>query len=116
MTLLVWKFSILFDKDTLEIIPKKEFDLSRKLNALLRFTIYYCSIVFLLDMKKKQMLYFILGMAIFTYIIHKKYNDAFIEKVTNNLMNNSEDMDINELSETCRIPDKDNPFMNPLLL
>ena len=40
------------------------------------------------------MLYFILGMAIFTFIIHKKYNDAFIEKVTNNLMNNSEDMDI----------------------
>ena len=110
------KISILFDKRyLLEIIPKKEFDLSRKLNALLRFTIYYCSIVFLLDMKKKQMLYFILGMAIFTYIIHKKYNDAFIEKVTNNLMNNSEDMDINDLSESCRIPDKDNPFMNPLL-
>jgi len=110
------KISILFDKRyLLEIIPKKEFDLSRKLNALLRFTIYYCSIVFLLDMKKKQMLYFILGMAIFTYIIHKKYNDAFIEKVTNKLMNDSQDMDINDLSESCRIPDKDNPFMNPLL-
>ena len=110
------KISILFDKRyLLEIIPKKEFDLSRKLNALLRFTIYYCSIVFLLDMKKKQMLYFILGMAIFTYIIHKKYNDAFIEKVTNKLMNDSHDININELKETCRIPDKDNPFMNPLL-
>ena len=46
------KFSILYDKKFLfDIIPKKEYDLNRKLNALLRFTIYYSVIVYLLDIK-----------------------------------------------------------------
>jgi len=110
------KFSILYDKKFLfDIIPKKGYDLNRKLNTLLRFTIYYCLIVYLLDTKKTYVLYFILGMALFTYLIQHKYKKAYNEKVNNNLMNNSEDVDIKELSSECRIPTKDNPFMNPLL-
>lgn len=110
------KISILFDKQyALEILPKKEFDLNRKLNALLRFTIYYCLIIYLLDMKKTHMLSFILGMAIFTFIIHKKYKDAFVEKITNKIMNNSHDMDLSKLEESYKLPTKNNPFMNPTL-
>jgi hypothetical protein len=110
------KFSILYDKKFLfDIIPKKEYDLNRKLNALLRFTIYYSVIVYLLDTKKKYVLTFILGMAIFTYLIQMKYKESFMNKVNNSLMNDSENMDINDLSSECRIPTKDNPFMNPLL-
>ena len=109
-------FSILYDKKYLvEILPKKEFDLSRKLNALLRFTIYYCLIIYLMDTKKIQMLYFILGMAIFTYVIHSKYKTAIVEKINNKLMNDSQNINIKELESECRIPTKDNPFMNPLL-
>ena len=55
------KISILYDKKFLfDIIPKKEYDLNRKLNALLRFTIYYSVIVYLLDTKKKYVLTFVL--------------------------------------------------------
>ncbi len=110
------KFSILYDKKFLfDIIPKKGYDLNRKLNALLRFTIYYSVIVYLLDTKKKYVLTFILGMAVFTYLIQMKYKESFMNKVNNNLMNDSENMNINDLSSECRIPTKDNPFMNPLL-
>ncbi len=109
-------FSILYDKKFLfDIIPKKEYDLNRKLNALLRFTIYYSLIVYLLDTKKKYVLTFILGMAIFTYLIQLKYKESYMDKVNNSLMNNSENVNIEDLKSECRIPTKDNPFMNPLL-
>ena len=110
------KFSILYDKKYLfEILPKKEFDLSRKLNALLRFTIYYCLTLYLMDTKRFQMLYFILGMAIFTYVIHSKYKTAFINTVNNKLMNDSQNVNMNDLNGEYSLPSKDNPFMNPLL-
>ena len=56
------KISILYDKNFLfEIIPKKEYNLNRKLNALLRFTVYYSLIVFLMDTKKRYVLTFIVS-------------------------------------------------------
>jgi len=110
------KISILYDKNFLfEIIPKKEYNLNRKLNALLRFTVYYCLIVYLMDTKKRYVLSFIIGMGLFTYLIYFKYKESFMNRETNKIMNDSEDMKINELSSECRIPTKDNPFMNPLL-
>ena len=110
------KISILYDKNFLfEIIPKKEYNLNRKLNALLRFIIYYSLIVYLMDTKKRYVLSFIIGMGIFTYLIYFKYKESFMNRENNKIMNGSEDMNINELSSECRIPTKDNPFMNPLL-
>ena len=38
-----------------------------------------------------------------------------MDRENNKIMNGSEDMNINSLSSECRIPTKDNPFMNPLL-
>jgi hypothetical protein len=108
--------SILYDKKyLLEILPKKEYDLNRKLNALLRFTIYYCLIIFITDNSKVNILFFILAMAVFTYFIFNKYKESYINTINNELMNNTSNVDINDLSGTCRIPNKDNPFMNPPL-
>ena len=40
--------SILYDKNyLLEIIPKKEYDFSRKLNAVVRFAIYYSILLYI---------------------------------------------------------------------
>ena len=110
------KISVLYDKNFLfEIIPKKEYNLNRKLNAILRFTIYYSFLVYLMDTKKRYVLSYIIGMAIFTYLIYFKYKESFMDRETNKILNGSEDMNIKELSSECRIPTKDNPFMNPLL-
>ena len=110
------KISILYDRNYLfDVIPKKEYDLNRKLNALLRFTIYYSVIVYLMDRSKQYVLTYILGMGLFTYLIYYKYRESYMNVVTNNIMNDTHETDINELSSECRIPSKDNPFMNPLL-
>ena len=60
MTTPLWtdKFSILYEKKYLfEIIPNKQFDFNRKLNSLLRLSIYYSTIVYLFDRKKTNMFY-----------------------------------------------------------
>ena len=107
--------NIIYDKKyLLEILPKKEFDLNRKLNSLLRFTIYYCVIIYLLDNSKINYLYFIVGMGIFTYMIHYKYKESFQRKINTQLMNDNTD-NINEISDKFKLPTKDNPFMNPSL-
>ena len=56
------------------------------------------------------MLSFILGTAIFTFIIHKKYKDAFVEKITNKIMHNSHDADLSKLEESYKLPTKNNPL------
>ena len=68
-----------------------------------------------MDTKKRYVLSFIIGMGIFTYLIYFKYKESFMNRENNKIMNGSEDMNINELNSECRIPTKDNPFMNPLL-
>ena len=107
--------NILYDKKYIfEILLKKDFDLKKKLNSLLRFTIYYCLIIYLLDNSKINYLYFIVGMGIFTYMIHYKYKESFQRKINTQLMNNNSD-NINGLSDKFKLPTKDNPFMNPSL-
>ena len=47
-------FSILFDTQSMtEFLPRKHYDLNRKLNALLRFSIYYACIVYLINQNKQ---------------------------------------------------------------
>ena len=49
------KLSILYEKKYIfEIIPNKEFDFNRKLNSLLRLSIYYSTLVYLFDNKKSN--------------------------------------------------------------
>ena len=117
MTTPLWfdKVSILYEKKYLfEIIPNKHFDFNRKLNSLLRLSIYYALINYLLDQKKKNMFYIPFVVAIITYILNNRYVETFTTKIHTDLIN---DKKVNELieglKESCKTPTKDNPFMNP---
>jgi len=115
----IWfeKLSILYEKKyILEIFPHKNFDLNRKLNSLLRLSIYYSFIVYLTDKKKVNMFYIPLIVAVLSYIINRKHDKTRMNSVTNQIMNGKESTElINELKSECRVPTKDNPFMNPSL-
>ena len=110
------KLSILYEKKYLfEIIPNKNFDFSRKLNSLLRLSIYYSTIVYLFDRKKSNMFYIPFVVAIVTYVLSRKYKETFLNITNANLMNDLKtgtDL-IKDLSGSCKTPSKDNPFMNP---
>ena len=110
------KFSILYEKKYLfEIIPNKQFDFNRKLNRLLRLSIYYAVMVYLVDRKKSNMFYipFVVGIA--TYILSRRYRETFLNITNEQLMNDVQtgtDL-IKNLEGSCKTPSKDNPFMNP---
>lgn len=110
------KISILYEKKYLfEIIPNKNFDFNRKLNSLLRLSIYYSVIVYLFDRKKSNMFYIPFVVAIVTYVLSRKYKETFLNITNQNLMNDLKtgtDL-IKDLSGSCKTPTKDNPFMNP---
>tara|TARA_Y100000389_G_scaffold176648_1_gene188318 strand:+ start:274 stop:918 length:645 start_codon:yes stop_codon:yes gene_type:complete len=110
------KLSILYEKKYLfEIIPNKNFDFNRKLNSLLRLSIYYSIIVYLLDRKKSNMFYIPFVVGIITYILSRKYKETFLNITNTNLMNDlkiGEDL-VKDLDGSCKTPSKDNPFMNP---
>lgn len=110
------KISILYEKKYLfEIIPNKNFDFNRKLNSLLRLSIYYSVIIYLFDRKKSNMFYIPFVVAIVTYVLSRKYKETFLNITNQNLMNDlktGNDL-IKDLSGSCKTPSKDNPFMNP---
>lgn len=110
------KISILYEKKYLfEVIPNKNFDFNRKLNSLLRLSIYYSTIIYLFDRKKSNMFYIPFVVAIITYVLSRKYKETFLNITNANLMNDlktGEDL-VNDLSGACKTPSKDNPFMNP---
>jgi hypothetical protein len=115
------KISILYEKKYLfEIIPNKQFDFNRKLNSILRLSIYYSVIVFMLDNKKTNMFYIPFIVAIITYVLSRKYRETFVNINGVELMNEdgketNEEL-INNLEGSCKTPTKDNPFMNPEIL
>ena len=117
MTTPLWfdKVSILYEKKYLfEITPNKDFDFNRKLNSLLRLSIYYALINYLLDRTKANMFYIPFVVAILTYILSSRYVETFTTKINTDLMNDKKDDElIEKLKESCKIPTKDNPFMNP---
>ena len=116
--------SILYEKKYIfEIIPNKQFDFNRKLNSLLRLSIYFAIIMYVLDQTNSKMFYIPFVVAIFTYILSQKYQETFIGQINTDLMNDinhkNDENDHNDLiskfSKNCNIPTKENPFMNPLL-
>jgi hypothetical protein len=110
------KYSILYEKKYLfEIIPNKNFDFNRKLNSLLRLSIYYSTLTYLLDNKKTNMFYIPFVVAVITYVLSRKYKETFNNITNVQLMNDfktDEDL-IKNLEGSCKIPTSDNPFMNP---
>ena len=114
----IWftNFSIIYEKKYIfEVVPHKSFDLNRKLNSLLRLSIYYACIIYLLDKSRINIFYIPFIVAVLSYVIHKKFKGTHIDNVKNQLMNNEGYELIDELKDNCRIPTKDNPFMNPQL-
>tara|TARA_Y100001936_G_C15729279_1_gene485180 strand:- start:29 stop:664 length:636 start_codon:yes stop_codon:yes gene_type:complete len=107
--------SILYEKKFLfEIVPMKNFDLNRKLNSLFRLSIFYAIIVYLFNKNTKSLMIPI-GVGLFTFIISKNLKINNINSKIVKLQNDDiqENFLMDEISEGCRIPEKNNPFMNP---
>ena len=109
--------SILYEKKYLfEIVPMKNFDLNRKLNSLFRLSIFYAIIVYLVN-KKEKTLMIPIGVGIFTIIISKNLKSNQIGERMVELQNadRKENFLIEDVSQGCRIPENNNPFMNPTI-
>ena len=112
--------SILYDKNYLmEIIPKKEYDFNRKLNAVVRFTIYYGILLYIFK-RDKNILCLPFITIVITVYLHKTSKDDKQDDNFKGLMNTKSgtnlseiDMMIDEINtDVYRIPEIDNPMMN----
>lgn len=107
--------NILYNRNhILEIFPSSSFDIIRKLNAIFRFSIYYSLLVFLYNRNNTNVFYIPIVVGILTYVVYKKNNsiqvdDALIQSI------NGDKESVQDMGKSCRIPTKDNPFMNPEL-
>jgi len=109
--------TVLYEKDYIyEIVPSKRFDITRKLNAILRLSILYSLITFLVNKNNKYLIIPFITAAV-TWVIWTKQKDTHIDTVMEESMSNQLDdlVMINDLETECRVPTKDNPFMNPPL-
>ena len=105
---------IIYEKKYLfEIVPGKSFDFNRKLNSLLRLSIYYSIIVYLTS-KNKKVLLVPLFTGIFTVLLGKKLKKNVIDKAVVDLQNNA-NIPLETIDTECRIPTENNPFMNPTI-
>lgn len=103
--------SILYERPYLfEIFPVKEFDNIRKLNAIVRFTIYYSIFVYIYN-RDTNMFAVPVITALVTYLLWKNNSSLQKDETLTQLKN-----DVPVIAEShnvgCQIPTKDNPFMN----
>jgi hypothetical protein len=112
--------SILYDKNYLmEIIPKKEYDFNRKLNAVLRFTIYYGILLYIFK-RDKNILCLPFITVVITVYLHKTSKDDKQDDNFKGLMNTKGSTNLSEIdmmideinTDVYRIPEIDNPMMN----
>jgi len=112
--------SILFNKNyLLEILPLGSYDFNRKLNAVLRFTIYYGILLYFLN-NDKHVLCLPFITVVITVFLHKTNSDVNSDSSMIDLKNvNSKDKEaeVNKLIQDIndnvyRLPDEDNPMMN----
>ena len=99
-----------------EVFPSRKFSLSRKLNALVRLSIYFAIIMYILKKEKKYAVLPLLVMGL-TWIINYKQQGNEKQEILKQSINDqlSDLVKVNDLETECRIPTKDNPFMNPTL-
>jgi hypothetical protein len=112
--------SILYDKNYLmEIIPKKEYDFNRKLNAVVRFTIYYGILLYIFKQDKNILCLPFITVVITVYL-HKTSKDDKQDDNFKGLMNTKGSTNLSEIdmmideinTDVYRIPEIDNPMMN----
>ena len=107
--------SILYEKDSIfEFFPSKKFNLIRKLNAVVRLSIIYTLIMVLCTKHINYLLIPLITSAI-TWFIWNRQRDTHTDNVMDEAMSNQIDdlVKINDLETECRVPTKENPFMNP---
>lgn len=109
--------SILYEKYSItEIFPSKRFDILRKLNAIVRLSILYTLVMYALKREQKYLVIPLIVMGI-TWLIWYRQDDIHVDSVMKESMSDKIDdlVKINDLNTECRVPTKDNPFMNPTL-
>jgi hypothetical protein len=109
--------SILYQSESLtEIFPSRRFDMTRKLNALVRLAFCYGVLMYLYE-KERKYLYLPVVVLGITWIVHYKQKDSGKAQVMKDSINGqlADLTKLNALETECRIPTKDNPFMNPTL-
>ena len=110
--------SILFNKNKLlEVIPTSNMKINDKLNAVFRLSIYYFIIITIIK-KNINNIFIPVLVGIVTILIYNNYKKINnIETVDEDVQNNyTESNEKSENDLTCRLPTKENPFMNPTQL
>jgi hypothetical protein len=110
--------SILVDRTAItEIFPSKRFDIVRKLNAIVRLSIAYSAIMYAYKREKNYLMIPFVALGV-TWFIWSKQSDIVRDEVKKQSMSDklSDLVKLNALETECRIPRKDNPFMNPTLV
>lgn len=92
------------------IWPSKEMAFAQQLNALMRFSIYFALIVFLLK-RDINILFVVVVMAAFTYFIYS--NDRAVKENKRGLIEKMEEKLVD--GRRCVRPSSQNPFMNVLV-
>jgi hypothetical protein len=109
--------SILYSKDSItEIFPSKRFDILRKLNSIVRLSILYTLVMYFMKRDQKYLVIPLVVMGI-TWLIWYKQEDIHNDHIIKESMSDKLDdlVKLNDLNTECRIPTKENPFMNPTL-
>ena len=94
------------------IWPSKDMSFAQQLNCLMRFSIYFAIIVFLIK-KDPNILFIPIFMGIFTYYIYMV--DTQNKKTEREMMENMNVTKDTSTGKTCQKPTSQNPFMNVLM-
>lgn len=107
--------SVLYSKDSItEIFPSKRFDILRKLNSIVRLSFLYAIIMYFIKRDSKYLMIPFIIMGI-TWLVWYKQEDIHTDEIMKESMSDKLDdlVKLNDLNTECRVPTKDNPFMNP---
>lgn len=108
--------NILYDTNyVFEFFPMKEYDLPRKLNSIVRFTIYYSILMYCYN-KNTNIFAVPIITCFISYLIWKKNSNIQLNEKMTSLKNDEPQLiklsDDNNIG--CKLPNKDNPFMNTM--
>ena len=107
------QMNVLYDKNYLfEFFPAKEYDTIRKLNAIVRFSIYYALLMYCYN-KNTNIFAVPFITALVTYFMWSKNKNIQTDQFDTNLRNDVPNLvTLQDHNLGCTLPNKDNPFMN----